>query len=97
MLEAMRLLISEHADHEQRPIWQSDLAEALLVDQMQGLHQYAAEFYGYGTVDTVQRQVYRDVSVESLVVAAEAEGRFFELQGLLPRDAPRHQPLGKTG
>ena len=97
MLEAMRLLISEHADHEQRPIWQTDLAEALLVDQMQGLHQYAAEFYGYGTVDTVQRQVYRDVSVESLVVAAEAEGRFFELQGLLPRDAPRHQRLVDTG
>lgn len=98
MLTSTRQLIESHYDHEQRPIWQTDLAEALLVTWLQEVHGYAGRFYEFGVVDDTQREAFIEGVAEALAQLTDADLRFFELQSSLPRqDEAAHQRRVNSG
>ncbi len=96
-LEGLRSLIKDYYDHEQRPIWQTDLAELLLIEYLQVIRQNAAEFYAFGVPTADQEQAYRAVVAEAFEAVSDADLRFFQLQGLLPRDADHTAKRVNTG
>ena len=87
-----RNLIADFYEHDQRPIWQTDLGEVLLVDLLQLSHQHAELFFEYGITSAEQRRAYASASVEALEALSDADTRFFQLEGTLPRH-PDHQRL----
>ena len=88
-LEGLRRLIDEHADHEQRPLWQTDLAELLLFEYLGSQQRNAAEFYEFGVPTAEQRAAFESATVEAFEHLADADYRFVQLQGELPRQ-PDH-------
>lgn len=98
MLVSTRQLIESHYDHPQRPIWQTDLGEALLVTWLQQVNGYAGRFYEFGVVDDAQRVAFESAAAEAIAQLSDADLRFFELQGLLPRqDEAAHQRRVNSG
>ena len=89
MAQAMRALISQHYDHEQRPLWQTDLAEQLLLQYLPRLRLYAVEFCEFGVPTQEQRQARDQAVPEALELLSDADLRFFQLQTDLPRE-PNH-------
>lgn len=91
-LERTRQLIRDQADHPQRPIWQTDLAEMLLIEYLGAVHQNAAMFYEFGVPSAEQKAAFERAAVEALEAVESASLRFFQLQGSLPRE-PDHVEL----
>lgn len=89
MVEAMRGLIQAFPDHEQRPLWRTNLASALLYDGLGGIHMYASEFYEFGVPTAEQRKAFTSVVAEAFEHLVQADIRFFHLQAELPRQ-PDH-------
>lgn len=89
---AYRNLIADFYEHDQRPIWQTDLGEVLLVDQLQLSNQHAELFFEFGITSAEQRRAFASASVEAFETLADADLRFFQLGGTLPRH-PDHQRL----
>lgn len=96
-LATMRQLIADFYDHEQRPIWQTDLAELLLIDYLQVMHENAAQFYELGTPTAAQREAFESAAAEALEAARDADLRFFQLRTLLPREADHTEKRVNTG
>jgi len=96
-LDATRSLIEEFPDHEQRPIWQTDLAEMLLVDGLRRFEREAELFAAYGVASDAQRQAVYDAAAEAFEDMAQAELRWFELEGALPREADHVRTRVNTG
>ncbi|MEO0586399.1 MAG: hypothetical protein AAF078_02055 [Planctomycetota bacterium] len=96
-LDATRSLILEHNDHEQRPIWQTDLAEMLLVDGLRRFGREAELFVAYGVGTSEQRAAVADAAAEAFEQLSEAELRWFELEGELPRRADHVAKRVTTG
>lgn len=86
---AMRALIQRFPDHEQRPLWQTDLAELQLLHYLGGLTRHAAEFYEFGVPSRDQRQAFEETVPRAFADLVDAELRFFQLQTELPRQ-PDH-------
>ena len=95
--QSMRSLINEHYDHEQRPLWQTDLAELLLMYYLQKLQLYATEYCEFGVPTSQQRQTRDSAIPEILMLLADAELRFFQLQSDLPRDPDHFDKRVATG
>ena len=87
MAGAMRALIKNQSDHELRPLWQTDLAESLMLEKLAGLHQNAAEFCEFGVPTEDQRRAFSEAASEAVELLTDAELRFFQLQNELPREA----------
>ncbi len=88
-LAIRRKLIADYADHEQRPIWQTQLAMQLLSDFLEGMNQNAAQFHEFGVTTTRQKQAYEAAVIEALIQLEQADVRFFELQTRLAQE-PDH-------
>lgn len=94
---ATRQLIESFPDHMQRPIWQTNLAELRLTDELQTLHNQADLFNEFGVPTLDQRAVYQDAVVESLEATSSAEFRLFQLRGELAREEGMANELRNTG
>lgn len=96
-LAATRRLIDEYNDHHQRPIWQTDLAEMRLTDELQVLHEHADLFYEFGVPTPEQRDAYASAAVEALEATGDAARRLFELRGDIGRDEALSRELHQSG
>jgi hypothetical protein len=90
-------LISEHAGHEQRPIWQTQLAEQLLFESLGTLHRNAGLFYEFGVPTAEQLAVYERIAPQSLALLEDADVRFFKLQSDLPKEPDHTEKRIDTG
>ena len=93
----MRKLIDDQNNHEQRPLWQTDLAEMLLLEKLAGLHQNAAEFCEFGVPTEDQKRAFSAVAAEAVELLTDAELRFFQLQNELPRESDHEAKRVATG
>jgi hypothetical protein len=96
-LAAMREGIEKTRDHEQRPLWQTDLAEVLLYQVIQTRGLSAAEFVEFGVPTTTQRKNFDEnipVMLEQLI---DADLRFFSLRGDLPKESDHTDKRVNTG
>jgi len=84
-LEVLRQLINEFPDHLQRPVWQTDLGELLLVDRLYDLNRYAAEFKEFGVTTPEQAQAFDDAVGEAVRTLWDADLRLFQITGDLPK------------
>lgn len=91
-MSTQRSLIADFNSHEMRPLWQTDLAENLLLVYLPNMYDNAASFYEFGVPTKEQREAYEKATVEALEVLAQADVRFFQLQGDLARE-PDHTAL----
>ena len=89
LLKANRKLIHDFYDHEQRPIWQTDQAEMLLVDWLEIVNHNSAMFVEFGVATTLQHMAFNSTVLEALEATADADRTFSKLQASLPRD-PDH-------
>lgn len=97
MTDAMRGLIRDHRDHDQRPIWQTDLAQGLILDYLHGLNQSAPLFSDFGVTTAEQQQALAEAAPEALIVLVDAQLRLFTLRGDVGRDPARSQRLQSSG
>ncbi|MFW6059966.1 MAG: hypothetical protein ACODAQ_07275 [Phycisphaeraceae bacterium] len=96
-IDATRQLISEFDGHRQRPIWQTDLAELRLTEQLQALFNQANLFYEFGVPTPEQRDIFTDAVIESLEATSSADFRLFQLRGEIGRDEGLANELRNTG
>ena len=82
-------LIAQHADNEQRPIWQTQLAEQLLFESLSTVYRNAAAFYEFGVPTRAQAEAFETTAAASLELTEEADVTFFRLQTELPKE-PDH-------
>jgi len=78
-------LIADNPDHRLRPVWQTDLAELLLIEQMGRVGQQAELFYEFGVPTAEQEELFESAALDALQATSEASEGFFELQGLMGR------------
>ena len=95
--EAMRSLIKDFYDHDQRPIWQTDLAQSLILDDLYGLHQDAPLFLDFGVTSPEQDQALGQIAPEALALLVDADLRLFNLRNEVGRDEARSQQLQASG
>ncbi|MCC7192500.1 MAG: hypothetical protein IT444_06920 [Phycisphaeraceae bacterium] len=95
-LDARRKLIADFRDNDQRPIFQTQLAEQILFDGLQN-EQFAAEFYDVGVPTQAQRDRFEKLVAEALVSLTDADLRFFYLQGQLPKEKDHVDKRVNTG
>ncbi len=96
-LEQTRGLIKDHYGHEQRPIWQTQLAEMLLFDYLEAARMNAGQFYEFGVPTRVQEEAFESAAVEALELSEDADVRFFQLQTELPKQADHVDKRVNTG
>lgn len=72
-IERGRRVIAEYADDVEQPIWRSDLAEMLLVDELGVIHQQAADFYEFAIPTAEQAQAFGAAVVEALKLTSAAD------------------------
>jgi len=90
----LRALVDRFPQHWQWPVWQVDLAETLLFDDLGGLHQHADLFCRFGLATPEQRKVFAAKSDEAMSRLEEARLAFYRLQHSLPqREEHRTQRL----
>ncbi|MCE9590283.1 MAG: hypothetical protein K8S99_07145 [Planctomycetes bacterium] len=80
-----RDLIAKYPKHDLRPLWQTDLAEQLFDDYLRKINQNAAEFYELGVPTAEQREAFEKSAVEMFEQLSDADRRFFDLIGEMPR------------
>lgn len=96
LLVAYQGLIQSNYEHEQRPIWQTDLAELILFSYLQGTHLNALDFYDLGVPTLEQRQAVEAMIPVAWVNLADAEQGLFDRSNRLPRE-PDHQKRINSG
>ncbi|WP_432797564.1 hypothetical protein [Poriferisphaera sp. WC338] len=96
LVQQYHAIINQFTDNPRCPIWQTDFAELLLIEQLQVLHQFAAEAYTFGQPTPQQSQAFQVAAIEALQLTTRAKQRLFELQTILPRaaNAPQLQRSG---
>jgi hypothetical protein len=97
LTDAMREVIREYRDHDQRPIWQTDLAQNLILDYLHGLNQSAPLFADFGVTTAEQQQALADAAPEALALLVDAQLRLFNLRGEVGRDPAHSQQLQSSG
>jgi hypothetical protein len=97
LADASRSLIADHRDHDQRPIWQTDLAQDLLLEYLHGLHQSAVLFAEFGVTTPAQDNALAGAGPEALMLLADAKLRLFNLRGEVGRDPKRSSQLQSSG
>jgi len=96
-VESIETLIREHQEHPQSPIWMTDLASMLMVDDLRTNQQLASEFVCFGVPTDDQAQAFEDRSIRALAAAELANRQLFKLQGELGRDDERAAALKGDG
>ncbi len=93
----MREAIDEHVAHEQRPIIQTDLAEVMLFEYLEGLSRQATAFHDLGVPSADQREAFEKHVPDALAQLADADFRFARLQTELPREKDHTQKRINSG
>jgi|GEM_PF-2958781 len=96
-LNIRRQMIADYPNHEQRPIWQTQLATQLLSDYLEGMNQNATQFHEFGVTTTRQKQAYEQAVIEALVLLEQADVTFFELQTRLAQLPDHTEKRVNTG
>lgn len=96
-LDRMRKMIAEHPDHVQRPLWQTNLAQELLFENAQYIHNFSSEFVEYGVPTEDQTEAFEDAIVEALEQLTDADRKFFSLQADVPRRSDFAERFENTG
>lgn len=96
-ITSLRQLINQHRDHEQRPLWQTDLAELQLFSLLQSRHGSAAEFFEFGVPSIAQIDAFEKVVPEMVESLLDADLRFITLQSELPKTADHVTRRVNTG
>ncbi len=94
---ATRKLITQHADHEQRPLWQTDLADLLLTIYLPKMQLQALDFCEFGVPTPTQLQARDQFVPEAFELLSDADLRFFQLNQDLPRDPDHFNKRVATG
>jgi tetratricopeptide (TPR) repeat protein len=97
LVEATRGLIRDHDDHDQRPIWQTDLAQSLILDYLHGLNQSAPLFADFGVTTPEQQSALEQAAPQAYEMLVDAQLRLFNLRGEVGRDPARSQRLQSSG
>jgi tetratricopeptide (TPR) repeat protein len=97
LAQASRSLIKEYYSNDRRPIWQTDLAQDLLLEYLQGLHQSAPLFAEFGVTTREQQAALAEAGPEALALLVDAKLRLFKLRGEVGRDPARSQALQNSG
>lgn len=97
LTDATRALIRDFNDNDQRPIWQTDLAQSLIIDQLHGLKNSAPLFAEFGVTTPEQRDALAATGPEVLALLSDAQLRLFNLRGEIGRDPSRSQELQTSG
>lgn len=97
LTDATRALIRDFNDNDQRPIWQTDLAQSLIVDELHGLNHSAPLFAEFGVTTPEQREALAKTGPEALALLTDAQLRLFNLRGEVGRDPARSQRLQASG
>lgn len=97
LTDATRALIRDFYDNDQRPIWQTDLAQSLIIDQLYGLNNAAPLFAEFGVTTPEQRDALATIGPEVLSLLSDAQLRLFNLRGEIGRDPARSQQLQTSG
>ncbi|MCC6580460.1 MAG: hypothetical protein IT440_08460 [Phycisphaeraceae bacterium] len=96
-LDATRKLIQDAYDHEQRPIWQTQLGEMLLFDLLDTLNTNAGQFVEFGVPTAAQQTAFNLVVPEALENLEDADVRFYQLQTELPKEKDHTDKRVNTG
>ncbi len=67
-LQELRKLMAAHPNHALGPIWQTDLAELLLIDGLGALHHQAILFAALGVATNEQRRAIAELAREAMEV-----------------------------
>ncbi len=86
-IDARRAMIKEFYDHEERPLWQTDLVEMLLTEFLRAINNNAGEFYEFGVPSKEQKEIFEKYIPEAIEQISDADDRLFNLQGTLPRES----------
>ncbi len=97
MIAVTRQLIADHPDHEQRPVWQTDLADRYFNAKLQFAGIYAAEFHEFGVLTAEQKEAIDSLAADVFVELAQADVRFRQLEDALARHAERRRELDNSG
>lgn len=86
----------EFANHPQRPVWRTDLAELLLVTYLEGFKQMANGFYELGVPSADQAAAFEDAVPDALEQVLRADAEFLDLDNRLSRDAAAREKLERS-
>ncbi len=82
-------LIKDYYDNDQRPLWQTDLAQQQLIDDLQLNHDNANDFYEFGIPSIQQRDVFEMLVPQALAELSDADLRLSQEESDLPKQ-PDH-------
>ncbi len=96
-LAVLRQLIADFPDHLQRPIWQTDLGELLLLSDLYSIHDYATLFAEFGVMTAEQRAAFERAAPEAMEMLVDADLGLFRTVGDLPKQADFTDKYELTG
>ncbi len=90
-------LIKSNPDHRMRPMWQTDLAELLLIQQVGNVGNRAELFYEFGIPNNEQREVFHDAVLTAYVMSNQSYEGFDALRGQMGRQPEIRRELEESG
>ncbi len=78
-------LIAAHPEHWQRPMWQCDLAEMRLFDELEAVQHHAVLTLDFGIATAAQTAAVAELAPATHKMLEEARGSFTHLERTLPR------------
>lgn len=78
-------LIAAHGEHWQRPMWQCDLAEMRLFDEMEAAQHHAVLALDFGIATAAQTAAVAELAPAAVKMLEEASVAFTHLERVLPR------------
>jgi|GEM_PF-4508272 len=96
-IAAIESLIDRETDDTQQPIWLTDLAEMLLLNELTVVERLALDFVSLGVPTLEQLQAFESGVSRAAFAAQLADERLYELQGTLPLQKDYHARYIQTG
>jgi len=96
-MQTLRKLIKQHDKHWERPVWQVNFAEMVLLTYLPGVVNNAPDFYAFGVVTARQREAMHTLAVEAHEQLSDANLTFFRLQKSLPLEPDHEEKRVNTG
>ncbi|QQE10930.1 hypothetical protein JD969_15705 [Planctomycetota bacterium] len=85
VIQQYERLIDRFKNSPRLPIWQTNLAEFYLQQQLQLVNSFAAEAYCFGVASKQQEDAYSESVQKAFILLANADRTLYKLQTTLPR------------